>query len=36
MTAPGDPSLASVVLIMEVDDADAARELLGSCGVTFS
>jgi catechol 2,3-dioxygenase-like lactoylglutathione lyase family enzyme len=35
MTAPADPSQASVALIMEVDDADAARELLGSRGVAF-
>jgi len=35
MTAPGDPSKASVALIVEVDNADTARELLGSRGVTF-
>jgi predicted enzyme related to lactoylglutathione lyase len=35
MTAPADPSRPSVVLIMEVDDADAARETLGSRAVTF-
>jgi catechol 2,3-dioxygenase-like lactoylglutathione lyase family enzyme len=35
MTAPGDPSKASVALIVEVDNADVARELLGSRGVTF-
>jgi lactoylglutathione lyase len=35
MTVPADPGLASVVLALQVDNADAARELLGAREVTF-
>jgi len=35
MSAPADPSRAAVVLVLEVDDADAAHRELGDRGVPF-
>lgn len=35
LTAPADPSRASVVLVVEVDDARAEHERLGGLGVRF-
>jgi catechol 2,3-dioxygenase-like lactoylglutathione lyase family enzyme len=35
MSAPADPSTANVVLVLEVDDADAAHQELSGRGVAF-
>jgi catechol 2,3-dioxygenase-like lactoylglutathione lyase family enzyme len=35
MAAPADPSRANVVLVLEVPDADLARKVLESRGVSF-
>ena len=35
MAAPGDPSRANVVLVLEVPDADVARKALQARGVPF-
>jgi catechol 2,3-dioxygenase-like lactoylglutathione lyase family enzyme len=35
MSAPADPSTANVVLVLEVDDADAAHQELSGRGVPF-